>query len=275
MSVVVMIKTLNEEMNIEGAIRSFPADARVVVYDSFSADRTVEIAKRLGAEVVQRRWDDESTHMNWAARNIDFGCDWVLQFDGDERMTPELWAEVCQAAASPGDNVAFEIRHKDMFMGTWIRRSTFYPCWHIRLFRPSRVHWERLINPVVVADGEVGRIQEHFIHFPFSKGTSGWFRRHVHYADCEAQELIKSAAEPLHLLDLLRGSYQSRRRTLKRLYYRVPARPLVRFLTLYFLKCGFLDGRAGYYYARMQASYELMISIRAMELLRIKRGLPV
>ncbi len=274
-SVTVMIKTLNEEINIEDAILSFPKGTPIIVFDSYSSDHTVEIAIRCGARLVQRKWDDESTHMNWAVQNIDFNSQWVLQFDGDERMTPALWAEILRAVSNPGNNIAFEIRHKDIFMGTWIRHSTFYPCWHVRLFRPQKAHWERLINPIVIVDGDVGRIQEHFIHYPFSKGTVGWFRRHVHYADCEAQEVLKSAAEPLNLLNLFIGSYQLRRHTLKRFYYRMPLRPMLRFLTLFLLKRGFLDGRAGYYYARMQAAYELMISIRAMELRRLEKGLPI
>lgn len=275
MQPTVMIMTLNEEQNIEAAIRSFPDGTRVILYDSFSTDRTVEIAARLGAVVVQRKFDNWASHQNWGAQNIDFGSDWVYYSDADERMTPELWKEIIENSGSPGGNVAFEMRRKDMFMGTWIRHSSFYPCWFTRLYRPEKVSWERLVNPVTIVAGTVKRLDGHFLHYPFSKGTADWFERHIRYAGFEASELLASHGDPINWRHLLHGDPKRRRREVKRAFYRMPCRPTIKFLVLYFLRRGFLDGKAGYYYARMQSIYEFMIQLRVLEDKRKGGGEPV
>jgi len=275
MTPTVMIMTLNEEANLKPTIDSFPPGTPMVVYDSFSTDKTVEVAQACGAEVIQRKFDNWAAHQNWGAQNIPFKTSWVYYTDADERMTPELWAEICAAAENPANHVAFDMRRKDMFLGKWIRHSSFYPCWFTRLYQPSKIRWERLVNPVTIVDGPIGRLDGHFIHYPFSKGISFWFERHIKYSDFEAQELLRVLSEPLHPGDLFSSNRHERRRALKRVFYRLPARPLLKFFILYFLRRGFLDGRAGFNYAVMQSIYEFMISLRANERRRIEKGLPV
>src|ERR1700736_6168188 len=133
----VMIMTLNEEKNLEQAMASFPSGIDITVYDSYSSDRTVDLARALGARVVQRQFDDWSRHQNWAVSRIPFPNPWVYYSDADERMTAELWREICRSVAQPEGRVAFEMRRKDYVGGKWIRHSTFYPCWFVRLFRPE------------------------------------------------------------------------------------------------------------------------------------------
>ena len=275
MTPTVMIMTLNEEMNIAGAMDSYPSGTPIVLYDSYSTDATVDIARARGAKIVQRKFDNWSAHQNWGAANIDFGSPWVIYADADERMTSGLWREICERVETPGDFAAFEMRRQDMFMGTWIKHSSFYPCWFVRLYRPDRVRWERLVNPVAIVAGKTGRLQGHFLHYPFSKGTAAWFERHIQYAEFESRELLSSRAEKIDWRRLIGGDPQDRRRQLKRLFYRMPARPAIKFMVLYLLRRGFLDGRAGYNYARMQAIYEVMIQLRIMEERRKARGEPV
>ncbi len=176
--------------------------------------------------------------------------------------------------AVAADFAAFEMRRKDMFMGTWIRHSSFYPCWFARLYQPAKIRWERVINPVTIVNGPVGRLEGHFIHYQLSKGTGGWFARHIKYDEGEAAELLKSDVQPMQWNKLLSGG-QDGRRELKRLFYRMPARPMIKFLVLYLLRRGFLDGRAGYHYARMQSIYEYMIHLRVLEEKRRAAGKPV
>jgi len=275
MAPTVMLMTLNEEMNLEAAMQSFPPGTNFVVYDSFSNDQTPEIAERLGARIVQRSFDNWSSHQNWGARNIDFDCPWVYYCDADERMTPDLWRDICAAVARPEGHVAFEMRRKDVFLGKWIRHSSFYPTWFVRLYQPDRIRWERLVNPVPIVDGSVGRIDGHILHFPFSKGIGYWFSRHIQYADFEAQQIASERQRSTKRLRSQRLSRSERRRALKRLFQKMPARPLIKFLFLYFVHRGFLDGRAGFNYAVMQAIYEYMIGLRTLEIRRSARGLPV
>jgi glycosyltransferase involved in cell wall biosynthesis len=262
----VMIMTLNEEQNLEQAVASFPSGIDVTVYDSYSSDRTVDIARALGARVVQRQFDDWSSHQNWAMSSIPFPNPWVYYSDADERMTPELWREICGRVEEPGGSVAFEMRRKDYVGGKWIRHSSFYPCWFVRLFRPEFVRWERLVNPVALVEGPVGRLNGHFIHLPLSKGVGHWFERHIKYAGFEAQEMSKQRLTRRDLQVLLSGDLTNRRRALKKVFQSVPGRPAAKFATLYLLRRGFLDGRPGFRYALMQAIYEYVISLRLAEL---------
>jgi glycosyltransferase involved in cell wall biosynthesis len=263
-----MIMTLNEVNNIEGAIKSWPPGTRIVVYDSFSTDGTVEKAKALGAKVVQRKFDNWSAHQTWGAHNIEWETPWVWYTDADEHMTPGLWKEICTVLASSNTHAAYDVRRKDIFLGRWIKRSSFYPCWFTRLYRPKLIHWERLSHPVAVVQGTHGRLQEHFMHYPFSKSISSWFERHIGYAQFEAQELMKITGEPIGWSNLFGSNRHERRRTIKKIFYRLPFRPLIKFFVLYVLRRGFLDGRAGFHYAIMQSVYEYMITLHHLELKR-------
>lgn len=139
MSVSVLILTLNEETNLRDCLASLAWSDDVVVFDSFSTDRTCEIAAASGARVVQRKFDNWSAHQNWAVSNIDFRHPWVLYLDADERCTAELRDEVVRAASGDSVHSAYRIRRKDFFMGRWLKHAQLYPTWLVRLFRPTRI----------------------------------------------------------------------------------------------------------------------------------------
>ncbi len=261
MSISVLILTLDEESNLPRCLKSVAWSDDIVVLDSFSRDRTVEIAEAAGARVVRRRFDNWAAHQNWAVRNIGFRHPWVYYSDADEVVTPQLRDEALAAVADVSrPEVAYRIRRKDMFMGRWIRRSYLYPTWFLRLFRPDKVRWERLVNPVAVPDGSEGRLSEHFVHYPFSKGLAEWRARHLRYAKAEARETVKSVREGnVDWRGLVSLGPVRRRRALKELSFRLPARPLLRFVYTYFLRMGFLDGWPGFKYCRLMAWYERVI----------------
>jgi glycosyltransferase involved in cell wall biosynthesis len=263
-----MVLTLNEESNILACLASLAWCDDVVVFDSFSSDRTVELARQWGARIVSRPFDDWSSHQNWAVNNIDFRHPWVLYLDADERCDATLIAEITQIAGRNQGTAAFRIRRKDHFMGRWLRHAQLYPTWLVRLFRPECIRYERLVNPVAVVDGAVGELQGHIDHYPFSHGVAHWIARHNRYSDMEAQEAAKEGREPLHAAQLLDFDPNVRRRALKRLFFRLPARPLIKFLHYYVFRRGFLDGRAGLNYATLQCFYEFMIDCKRIELRR-------
>jgi len=279
MSVSVLILTLNEEINIGACLDSLAWCDDIVVLDSLSKDRTREIAEQRGARVVTRAFDNWSAHQNWAVSNIPFRHPWVLYLDADERCEEELHREALQVAQPGAPEAAFRIRRKDFFMGRWLKHAQLYPTWLVRLFRPDRIRYERLVNPVAVVDGPIGELTAHIIHYPFSHGVSHWIERHNRYSDMEAIEAAKvrrggdDAAAPA-------GSVWSRdpnerRRALKDVFFRMPARPLVKFAYYYAWRRGFLDGKAGLTYATLQAMYEYMIACKGAEIERRRRGLPV
>jgi len=277
MTVSVLILTLNEESNIAECIDSLRWADDIVVLDSGSTDATRSIAEARGARCLTRSFDNWSAHQNWAVSHIDFRNSWVLYFDADERCPPELRDEILARLRTDMPEAAFRVRRKDYYMGQWLRHAQLYPTWLVRLFRPERIRYERLVNPVAIVDGPTGELREHIIHFPFSHGISHWIARHNRYSDMEAQEAQKlrrgeSDAAGAHLWS---ADPNERRRALKDLFFRLPARPVLKFLYYYGWRRGFLDGRAGLSYASLQAMYEYMIECKAWELERRRRGLPV
>jgi glycosyltransferase involved in cell wall biosynthesis len=276
MSISVLILTLNEETNLRDCLASLSWSDEVVVLDSCSTDETCAMAIAAGARVVQRKFDNWSAHQNWAVQNIDFKHPWVLYLDADERCTQELRDEISQVTAADSPHAAFRIRRKDYFMGRWLKHAQLYPTWLVRLFRPQRIRYERLVNPVAVVDGSIGSLAAHIDHYPFSHGVAHWIARHNRYSDMEAIEALKSREQyRLEASQLLSGDPNVRRRALKEIFFRLPARPMIKFLYYYAWRRGFLDGRAGLTYSTLQAFYEYMIECKRRELLRRAAGLPV
>jgi glycosyltransferase involved in cell wall biosynthesis len=267
MSVSILLLTLNEEANMPDCLQSVSWSDDIVVLDSFSGDRTVLIAQERGARVVQRRFDNWAAHQNWAMEHIQFKHPWVFYLDADERMTDELRREL---AAIAGDEarpeVAFYCGRQNMFMDRWLKRA-MPPGMIMRFFRPSRVRFERLVNPVPVIDGPHGYLRARLIHYNFSKGVGEWIDKHNRYASLEALEGMKLLAQPSESRPSLFDSDRAiRRRALKNLSFRLPWRPLLKFVYLYVWQRGFLDGRAGFAYCVLQAFYEYMIVLKMREL---------
>jgi glycosyltransferase involved in cell wall biosynthesis len=279
MSVSVLILTLNEEINIGACLDSLTWCDDIVVLDSLSNDRTRAIAEERGARIVTRAFDNWSAHQNWAVSNIGFRHPWVLYLDADERCEEALRDEALRVAQPTAPEAAFRIRRKDFFMGRWLKHAQLYPTWLVRLFRPGRIRYERLVNPVARVDGPIGQLQAHIIHYPFSHGVSHWIERHNRYSDMEAIEAAKvrlgedGAVAPAG--SIWSKDPNERRRALKDVFFRMPARPLVKFVYYYAWRRGFLDGKAGLTYATLQAMYEYMIACKGAEIERRRRGLPV
>lgn len=264
----VLILTKNEEENIEGCISAASWSNDIHVLDSYSADSTVEIARSLGANIWQRKFDDYSSQQNWALRNIGFKHPWVFLCDADERATPGLAESMLRAAQAPGDAAAFEIQRRDYFLGTWLKHVQVTP-FYLRLFRPEKIRYERVVHQISVVDGPVGRIGGFLDHFPFSKGIADWVARHNSYSTLESRQILanRAAGSQWSLrAALFEKDFTIRRRNQKELFYRLPFRPLVKFLSLYLLKRGFLDGRAGFSYSTLMAFYEYMIVCKTREL---------
>src|SRR5580704_4491408 len=153
MTVSVLVLTLNEGINIGPCLDSLSWSNDIVVLDSLSKDDTTRIAASRGARVVERAFDNWSAHQNWAMKSIEFRNPWVLYFDADERCPAELRDEVLRRATATCAESAFRIRRKDFFMGRWLKHAQLYPTWLVRLVRPERIRYERLVNPVAVVEG--------------------------------------------------------------------------------------------------------------------------
>lgn len=272
-NISVLILTKNEQQDLPGCLASVSWSDDIHVYDSLSTDRTVEIAQQFGATVTPRAFDNWAAHQNWGLQHIAFKHDWVFYIDADERMTPELVKAVQAAAAQPGDHVAFRVQRRDFFVGTWLKHVQASP-FYMRLFRPGKMRYERLVNPISIADGPVGEVSGYLDHFPFSKGIGHWLERHNSYSRFEAEQIITNRRQQA-AFSLLKAftakDFHERRFHQKECFYRLPLRPLIKFLLLYVGKLGFLDGLAGLRYAILQAIYEYMIVLKVDELERAPR----
>lgn len=241
----------------------------MVVLDSNSTDETVMVAKRLGARVYQRAFDDFASQRNYALDQIPFKHEWVLHLDADEIVTPALLAEMTAAVAA-GRFDAWRLPSKMMFFGRWLRYSGMYPTYQVRLGHRDRLrfkqigHGQREDLPVE----RVGTLNESYLHYSFSKGLTEWFDKHNRYATDEAREAVqaRTAGHGLDWRGLLACDRTRRRRALKGLSFRLPFRPTLRFFYMYVLRRGFLDGRAGLTYCRLLAIYEYLIVLKAREL---------
>jgi glycosyltransferase involved in cell wall biosynthesis len=273
----VLILTKNEEANLPLCLRSLDWCDDVVVLDSYSTDRTIEIAKDFGARVYQRELRNWSDHQNWAVSNIDFYHPWVYYSDADEEITSELHAELLRVANDQNSpNVAYRVRFKNQFMGKWLRWSSLYPTWVLRFFKPDKVCWEREVNPIAIVDGPEGKLKGHFLHYSFNKGFDAWFEKHNRYSRQECDEAIKSIRKNERVLPgIVSRNPVTRRMCLKALSWRLPFRPFLRFAYMYFFRLGFLDGYAGFTYCRLIAMYEFMIDLKIKEFRRREKGLPL
>jgi glycosyltransferase involved in cell wall biosynthesis len=270
MGISVLILTRNEQQDLPACLASVAWSDDIHLYDSVSTDDTLAIAARAGAHITQRPFDNWAAHQNWGLQNIRFKHPWVFYIDADERMTPDLVQAVKAAAAEPGDKVAFRLQRRDFFMDTWLAHVQTSP-YFMRLFRPEKMRYERLVNPISIADGPVGQVGGFLDHFPFSKGITHWLERHNSYSSFEARQIVENrrgqAALSLRKA-FAAADFHERRFHQKELFYRLPLRPLVKFLLLYLAKRGFLDGRAGLTYAVLQSIYEYMIVLKVRELER-------
>ncbi|MDJ0581472.1 glycosyltransferase family 2 protein [Crocosphaera sp.] len=278
--VSVLIPALNEELNLPACLESVARADEVFVVDSQSSDRSVEISQEYGANVVQfdfnGRWPKKK---NWSLENLPFRNEWVLIVDCDERITPELWDEIATAIKEDNYN-GYYLNRKVFFLGKWIRYGGKYPDWNLRLFRHKLGRYENLntedipntgdneVHEHVILQGNVGYLKEDMLHIDF-RDIYHWLQRHNRYSNWEARvyyNLLIGQDESGTIGANLFGDAVQRKRFLKKIWVKLPFKPLLRFVLFYFIRLGFLDGHAGYIYGRLLSQYEYQIGVKLYEL---------
>jgi glycosyltransferase involved in cell wall biosynthesis len=280
--VSVLIPIRNEAANLPRCLASVAWAGEVFVVDSQSTDDSIRIATAAGAQVVQFHFNGIwPKKKNWALENLPFRHEWVLILDADEVMPPGSAEEIGALLAQDGAGQAgYWLNRRFMFMGGWLRHA-YYPNWNLRLFRHRLGRYEQLVqgatqsgdNEVhehILVDGPSGRLQSEMDHYAFPS-IDVFIEKHNRYSNWEArlevEEGLKSTGRRLQ------SSAVDLRRRLKRWSRRLPFRPLLRFLYVYVVQRGFLDGSRGYYFARLHATYEFLSVAKAAEL-RLKQGQP-
>ena len=268
--VSVLILTKNEEQDLPGCLESVSWCDDIHVFDSYSTDNTVDIATKASAKVTQRPFDNWAAHQNWGLSNIPFKHKWVFYIDADERISPLLKETLLNFDTDKTEAVAYEIQRRDFaWNGTWLKNAQISP-YYLRLFRPDKIRYERLVNPLSIADGPVKRIPGYLDHYPFSKGFRAWWSRHLSYADMEASMRLTDRGNNKSFSlkkALLSRDFTERRYHQKGLFYKIPGRPFVKWLYMVIGRKAFLDGMTGITYATLQAIYEYFIVLKTKELL--------
>ena len=267
MNISVLIPVRNEKANIVACLESVRWADEIVMVDSGSTDGTIELAEKLGARVVQFRWNGKfPKKKNWALENVPWKNDWVLILDADERITPELAAEIQDELKNPRADGYF-INRRFIFLGQWIRHCGYYPSWNLRLFRRRLGRYEQMhagdtasgdneVHEHIIVNGASARLRNDMMHYAYPDIYT-WMEKHNRYSNWEAEVEVRGDQ---------RGKNISSRRRLRMWSRRLPFRPTLRFIYSYFFKLGFLDGRAGYMFCRLLATYEMLNVFKAREL---------
>jgi glycosyltransferase involved in cell wall biosynthesis len=270
--ITLVVLTKDDEHNIAGCLASTAAFDDVHVLDSGSTDRTSEIAEAAGAKVWHNPFRGFGQQRNWAADHIPARYDWHLHLDADERLTPELVAEVTAAVTANPPVGGYHVPSKLMFGGRWLKHAGQYPAYQVRLFHRGRLrfadhgHGQREVTTY-----PLGKLKNPLLHYAFSKGIDDWFAKHARYARREAEQALglfgAAGGNGPGRPSLFSRDPVLRRRALKRLSCKVPGRYLLRLLYMLVVRRAFLDGAAGIAYAQMLATYEAMTAVH-LHLLR-------
>jgi glycosyltransferase involved in cell wall biosynthesis len=270
--VSVLVPTLDEELNLSECLASVQWADEVFVVDSYSRDRTLEIARAHGAHVIQHPFESYSRQKNWALDTLPFHNEWVLILDADERITPELCCDIERALATAVHD-GYYLNRRVIFLGTWVRHAGWYPSWNLRLFRHRLGRYDdREVHEHVVLNGRVGYLRSDMLHLD-RRGLEAFVARHNRYSTLEAAARFKAerdAPDRARLpVSLLASPVQRKRFLRERIWPGMPAKPMVLFVYMYVLRRGFLDGRGGLALCVFHAFQEFMVGLKLAELRRL------
>ena len=277
-SVVVPVK--NEARNLVACLASVRWADEVWVVDSHSTDETVTIAEANGARVAQFEFGGGfPKKKNWALENLPLNNEWVLLLDADERVTPGLEQEIRQLWQQSEKAEGFYLNRKLIFLGRWIKHCGWYPSWNLRLFKHRLGRYERLetddventgdveAHEHVVLSGRAAYLQNDLLHEDF-KSIYHFVERHNRYSTWDARVYANLASNLIGenaLNASFFGSPLERKRFIKRWWSRLPGRPLLRFIWMYVIQRGFLDGRPGLIFCTLMTMHEAVISAKLYE----------
>lgn len=236
----------NEERNLRDCLESLRFCDEIVVVDSFSTDRTVEIAREFTERVYQRAWTNYRDQKAYALELTSH--EWVLNLDSDERVTPDLRESIIQALSLPEGSPqpsGYMIHRLVFHLGKWWRRGGWYPEYRLRLFRKSEVEWKAgEVHEKVIPKGKVQRLQGDLLHYSF---------RDLNDQISKLQRLAAAAAE------------EAFRKGKKASLIKLIVNPLWRFFKFYLVKGGYREGTAGLIVAVLEGYYTFLKYARLWE----------
>ena len=222
-TLTVIVPTYNEEDNIRECLQSVAWADDLFVVDSFSTDHTLEIAREFTRHIVQHEYVNSAMQKNWAIPQAQ--SDWVMVLDSDERVTPELQARIRDILANGTECDGFDIRRRTIFFGKLIRHCGWDRDYLVRLWRRGKGRYEDLeVHANVLVDGQVGTLHEYFLHNTY-RSLDHYLRKFGRYTTWAANDLYK----------------RGKKASWANLFWR----PQWRFVRMFLLRRGFLDGKHG------------------------------
>ena len=250
----VIVLTYNEEMNIESCLENIRNWAsEIFIVDSYSTDKTLEIAERYDIKISQHPFENQAQQFNWALDNLGIKNDWILRLDADEQLTEELKNEITEELGKVTPEISgFLMKRRVYFMGRWIKHGGYYPAWFLRLFRKNKAKSElkTMDEHIILLEGKSKKLKNDFID-DNKKDLTCWINKNNNYASREANETTPTKGElntNTRSYEKLGNQQVARKRWFKeKVYYRLPffSRALLYFIYRYFLMLGFIDGREG------------------------------
>jgi len=256
----IIVLTYNEELHLERCLQSLKqVGAEIFIVDSFSTDRTQEIAEAYGARFYQNVWINYATQFNWAIDNCPITTDWVMRVDADEYLDELLVDQINRQLDRVGSEyTGIRVKRLMYFMDKPLRRGGMYPIWHMKIWRNGMAHCEQrwMDERMVLSSGEVMEMDGDLVDYNLNNIT-WWTAKHNSYATREAIDVLDkiynfTSAESIK--GNFFGTSEERRRWLKLLYLRLPlfVRPFLFFLIRYIVQMGFLEGRRGFVWSVLQ-----------------------
>ena len=236
MKISAAIITFNEERNIARVLESLRCCDEIVVVDSGSIDRTVELATKLGARVVESVWRGFAGQKNYASEHCEH--DWILSLDADEALSEALEGEIWQIKKNGPEFDAYTMPRMAQYLGRWILHSGWYPDRKVRLFDRRRARWVGdFVHESVTVDGRIGHLKSNILHYTCSS-LSEHLKTMDRYTTLAAEQLVEQK-KPIR-------------------WKQLALEPPWTFFQTYVLKRGFLDGIEGLAIANMAALYNFL-----------------
>lgn len=282
----VVVITFNEEKDIEECLRSVRWADEIIVVDSFSSDKTIEIAKKYASKVIQKKWLGFSGQKNFAA-GIASG-EWILQLDADERVTDALKDEIFTVITGSSNLDGYYIARRNFWLGKWIKHGGWYPDYALRLFKKNKGQWDGFTHERLVVAGNTGILKNDLIHDNLKSINEHLQKQLI----STMQEMREAANNELKiyrvfpfkiyfnfLITFLKGRktwlsfrilYKEKIKNKFEIAWLIPFYPILRFIYMYIFKLGFLDGWYGFWIAVLSGMYEAMRYAKIWEYQQLK-----
>ncbi len=271
----VVILTFNEEYHIKRCIKSLQTFAKeIFIIDSYSTDKTVEIAESLGAKVYQNKWVNYAVQYQWGLDNCPIETEWVMRMDSDEYVLPELVNEINAKLNTLDDETSgVYIKRRVHFMDRWIKHGSYYPIWLLRIWRyeKGRIEERWMDEHIKLSSGRTVQFDNDLVD-DNKNNLTWWTQKHNNYATREAVDILNiiyGFKKYDEVKPNIFGTQEQRKRWLKIRYASLPLflRPVLYFTWRYFFKLGFLDGKPGLVWHFLQGGwYRFLVDAKINEI---------